>query len=78
MRRVFMTQELLDEAREFTKNSFVDCSFGMAAPPRHPSDHALLEPRPSRVKRLSFRNVRMEPCWNEVRGSFSECVCVCV
>ena len=82
IRKVFAMQDLLEEAREFTKNSLVDRSFGMVAPSRHPSDLALLEPRPSGVKRLPYRNVRVQPCRNEVPGSFCDCrrvsVCVCV
>ena len=82
IRKVFAMQDLLEEAREFTKNSLVDRSFGMVAPSRHPSDLALLEPRPSGVKRLPYRNVRVQPCRNEVLGSFCDCrrvsVCVCV
>ena len=79
IRKVFAMQDLLEEAREFTKNSLVDRSFGMVAPSRHPSDLALLEPRPSGVKRLPYRNVRVQPCRNEVLGSFCDCrrVCVC-
>ena len=55
------TQELVDEAREFTKTTLVDRSFGLTNITREPDDLVMVERETPVVKRLPLRDIKMGP-----------------
>ncbi|CAE7613785.1 unnamed protein product, partial [Symbiodinium sp. KB8] len=59
--REFRNQELVDEAREFTKTTLVDRSFGLTGITREPDDLVMVERDVPVVKRLPLRDIKMRP-----------------
>lgn len=51
----------MDEAREFTKTTLVDRSFGLTGITREPDDLVMVERDVPVVKRLPLRDIKMRP-----------------